>query len=215
MGFGEYLSLVSEHSYINSERQREEWEFENSPDGEIKEMIELYEKQGFSKEDAVQILHVMSKHKNFFIDHMMVQELGMMPPDEDESPLKSGIVMFLSFLTFGLIPLLCTFPFREPLVCQSKHCSFSPLTYQHTHTYTHAHTHTHTHTAYIALSTVDFGGHRTGALFGIACGLTAVALFILGCVKSKFSTESWIQSGCWVLFNGALAAGFAYLVGYV
>lgn len=175
MGFGEYLSLVSEHNYIRSERLREEWEFDNSPEGEITEMIELYEKQGFSKEEAVQILHVMAKHKNFFIDHMMVQELGMMPPDEDDSPFKSGVVMFLSFLAFGLIPLL----------------------------------------SYIALSTIDFGGNKSGALFGIACGLTAVALFILGAVKSRFSTEHWFQSGCWVLFNGALAAGAAYLVGFI
>ncbi len=30
----------------------------------------------------------------------------MIPIDEDESPLKQGLVMFFSFLAFGCIPLL-------------------------------------------------------------------------------------------------------------
>lgn len=108
MGMGEYLSAKSEHDYIAAERNREEWEFDNYPEGEVKEMIDLYKERGFSEEDATQIMGLLKKNRQFFIDHMMVQELGLMIPDESESPLKQGLVMFCSFFIFGLIPLLCT-----------------------------------------------------------------------------------------------------------
>eukprot|EP00054_Salpingoeca_dolichothecata_P004781 m.31849 g.31849 ORF g.31849 m.31849 type:complete len:409 (-) comp14853_c0_seq2:123-1349(-) len=174
MGFGEFLSEQSEQQYTVSERRREEWEFDNYPEGEISEMIDLYVDKGFNEEEASSIIHMMSKHKEFFIDHMMVQELGLMPPETEGSALKKGGVMFLAFVIFGLVPLL----------------------------------------SYVALGSIDWGD-SFDPLFLIACLLTAVALFVLGAIKSKFSTQSWYVSGSWVLMNGVLAAGIAYLVGFV
>jgi len=177
MGVGEYLSGVSELQFAQAERQREEWETENYLAGEVQEMVELYMEKGVTESDARQILDVMVKYKDFFVDHMLVQELGIMPPDESESPAKNGLVMFCSFVVFGLVPLL----------------------------------------SYLALSTVDFGSEseNDNALFGIACGLTAVALFVLGAIKSRFSTQTWYYSGLMVLVNGSIAAGAAFLIGYL
>ena len=107
MGMGEYLSALSEHQYVLSERQREEWEFQNYPQGEVEEMVELYKEQGFPEDDARTIMTIMAKHHEFFIDHMMVQELGLMPPDEHGNPAMNGLVIFLAFFSFGLVPLLC------------------------------------------------------------------------------------------------------------
>eukprot|EP00051_Salpingoeca_urceolata_P016781 m.224981 g.224981 ORF g.224981 m.224981 type:complete len:283 (-) comp18780_c2_seq1:166-1014(-) len=106
MGFGEYLSGQAEQQYLEQERAREVWELENYPEGEHREMIELYQAKGFTREDAETVIGIISKQKDFFIDHMMVQELGLMPPDLEESPVKQGVVMFVAFLIFGLIPLL-------------------------------------------------------------------------------------------------------------
>lgn len=41
----------------------------------------------------------------FFVDRM-VEELGLMPPDPSDSPAKQGVVTFLSFVAFGIVPLL-------------------------------------------------------------------------------------------------------------
>jgi hypothetical protein len=38
----------------------------------------------------------------------------MMPPEEDPTPAKDGFVMFLSFIVFGLIPVI-----RKSLVFDS------------------------------------------------------------------------------------------------
>ena len=41
--------------------------------GEVKEMIELYEEKGFSKEEATDIMNILKKNKDYFVNHMMVQ----------------------------------------------------------------------------------------------------------------------------------------------
>merc|ERR1711916_121253 len=74
------------------------------------EMVELYIQAGYSREDAEAIMGLMMKRHQFILDHMMVVELGIMPPDEDEDvfwgPAKAGMGTFLSFLAFGSLPLL-------------------------------------------------------------------------------------------------------------
>ncbi|EGD79411.1 vacuolar iron family transporter [Salpingoeca rosetta] len=174
MGVGEYLSAQSELQYAVSERNREEWEFDNNPSGEVREMLELYRKRGFSTQDAMQAISVMVQHPDFFIDHMMVEELGLMPPDTSVSPARKGLVMFTAFVVFGLIPLL----------------------------------------SYLVLSSISFGGHKNSVLFGIACALTALALFTLGAVKSRYIGQRWYVSGLTMLANGSVAATAAFLVGY-
>ena len=64
--------------------------------------------------------------------------------------------------------------------------------------------------AYVAFAAVvdDLDG-----LFGIACALTAVALFGLGAFSSRFNSSAWYTQGLWVLGNGVTASAIAYGVG--
>ncbi|PIP67088.1 MAG: hypothetical protein COV79_05455 [Parcubacteria group bacterium CG11_big_fil_rev_8_21_14_0_20_41_14] len=50
--------------------------------------------------------------------------------------------------------------------------------------------------------------------FMVAVGMTAIALFIVGSLRSFLTRKNWIISGLEMLFVGAIAAGFAYFVGY-
>eukprot|EP01130_Rhizamoeba_saxonica_P016892 TRINITY_DN78_c0_g1_i3.p1 TRINITY_DN78_c0_g1~~TRINITY_DN78_c0_g1_i3.p1 ORF type:complete len:230 (-),score=52.75 TRINITY_DN78_c0_g1_i3:296-985(-) len=106
MGVGDYISTSAELSYAKAERRREEWEYDNYIEGEKREMVELFRDRGLSKRDAKKVINILSTNKEHFIDLMMVEELGMMSPDPDESPAKHGVVTFLSFVVFGLVPLL-------------------------------------------------------------------------------------------------------------
>ena len=36
-------------------------------------MVDLYVEKGIPEEDATTIINLMAKHKDFFIDHMMIQ----------------------------------------------------------------------------------------------------------------------------------------------
>ena len=83
MGVGEFLSSKAENEWILSEREREEWELDNFPEGEIAEMVAIYqEKGGMTKEDATLIIETMAKYKPFFVDVMMMQELELQVPEE-------------------------------------------------------------------------------------------------------------------------------------
>mmetsp|Transcript_25288 Transcript_25288/g.47981 ORF Transcript_25288/g.47981 Transcript_25288/m.47981 type:complete len:282 (-) Transcript_25288:145-990(-) len=108
MGVGEFLSSKANNEWILSERKREEWELENYPEGEIKEMVEIYEEKGMSPEDAKVVVETMAKYKDFFVDVMMTQELELQVPEEDHvtESMKEGCVMFASFAFFGALPLL-------------------------------------------------------------------------------------------------------------
>ena len=107
MGHGDYFSEKTEQEYINDQYNRENWEMTNYPKGEIDEMVEIYEKEyQVPNNIAVDILTKMSIYKKLFIDHMMVLELGLLPPDNSTNPLKNGLFTFLSFIFFGSIPLV-------------------------------------------------------------------------------------------------------------
>jgi VIT1/CCC1 family predicted Fe2+/Mn2+ transporter len=104
MAVGDYLSTKSENEYNAKEREREAWEVENYPEGEKKEMVEIYMEKGMSREDAEKMTEVLSRNKEAWISVMMVEELGII--EDDESPFKNALVTFASFAIFGFVPLL-------------------------------------------------------------------------------------------------------------
>ena len=107
MGIGDFLSSRAEIKFAMREREREMWECENDIEAERKEMIELYSmKEGIDEEGAKKIVEVISQNHDTFVDIMMVEELGLMPPDPDDSPMKNGLITFLAFIVIGVIPLL-------------------------------------------------------------------------------------------------------------
>ncbi len=107
MGHGDYFSEKTEQDFINDQYARENWEMENYPEGEIQEMSIIYGKEyGISVTDTSVILNTMAKYKKLFVDHMMVLELGLLPPDNSANPVKNGMATFASFIFFGSIPLV-------------------------------------------------------------------------------------------------------------
>lgn len=109
MGLGEYISGVSENIYINTEKHKEEYEYENNKEYEMKEMVALYISKGLDKSDANNIVEIIAKpkYKDFFIENMVSYELGLEVPDENFKKVnrKEGLVTFMSFIGFGFIPV--------------------------------------------------------------------------------------------------------------
>jgi len=104
MAFGDYLSTKAENEYMAMERVRETWETRNYPEGEKREMVELYKEKGVSGPDAIAVVDILSKHEKAWVDIMMVEELGLV--ENRESPIKNALVTFASFIFFGSIPVL-------------------------------------------------------------------------------------------------------------
>lgn len=167
MAIGDFLSTKAENEYFQAEKQRELWEVQHFIDGEKKEMVELYTDKGITIEDANIIVNTLSKYKEAFVDVMMAEELGMV--EDSESPFKNALVTFVSFLTFGFVPL----------------------------------------SIYIITQFTS----KTLGNFEIAIIFTAITLFILGALKTRFSNVSWIRGGFEMLLVGGIAAFAAYGIG--
>ena len=109
MGVGDFLSSRAEFQHLVAEKAREEWEFDNFPEGERAEMVtKLIEDKAFAAEDAEKVIGVLGakEHRDFFVDYMMHEELGLEIPDDPWAPLKDGAMTFVSFLIFGAVPLI-------------------------------------------------------------------------------------------------------------
>jgi len=103
MSIGDYLSSKSETEYQATERAREAWEVDNYPEGEKRELVEIYKDRGMSKEDAQAVVEIIAKDKKSWVDTMMIEELGILP--SDESPVKNALATFVSFVCFGFLPV--------------------------------------------------------------------------------------------------------------
>jgi vacuolar iron transporter family protein len=69
-------------------------------------MIDLYKEKGLSEAAAKRLFEIISPHRKVFVDMMMVNELGILPEEEEDIAWKHGAVNFASFFVFGIVPLI-------------------------------------------------------------------------------------------------------------
>ena len=67
-------------------------------------MVEIYKTRGLSEEDSKSLTETIAKHKEAFVNIMMIEELGLV--GGEDHPAKGALVTFCSFLFFGFVPLL-------------------------------------------------------------------------------------------------------------
>jgi len=102
------LTFFIKRSYTmqyDHERKREQWEMENYPTGEINEMIDLFTVQGMSNEDATITINTMAKYEPFFVDLMMMQEIGMSDPALEPCPFLTACIAAGTFASTILWPV--------------------------------------------------------------------------------------------------------------
>jgi VIT1/CCC1 family predicted Fe2+/Mn2+ transporter len=104
MAVGAYLSAKSEQEYYDREHQREAWEVEHFPEGERAELFHIYRSQGYSEEDARQMVAIKSADPQRWVDAMMLEELGMLK--DERNPLRAALATLLSFVMAGSVPML-------------------------------------------------------------------------------------------------------------
>jgi VIT1/CCC1 family predicted Fe2+/Mn2+ transporter len=104
MATGAYLSTRAEQEYYDKERQRETWEVEHFPEGERAELYELYRRNGYSEEEAGQMLSILTRDKERWVGAMMIDELGLLK--DEGNPLFNGLATLIAFIVAGAVPLL-------------------------------------------------------------------------------------------------------------
>lgn len=101
-----YLNLSDKYAFYQKERARELWETKNFLEGEQNEMTSLYHNKGLPLQDARKVCQLLSQNQELFVDVMMVEELGLLPPVSSRlQRIKEAFMSSFMFLTCGCIPI--------------------------------------------------------------------------------------------------------------
>src|SRR5580704_11635400 len=104
MGLGGYLAAKSDADHYASEHRREEREVEEIPHEEAREVLEVFQQYGLTKEEATPIVESLMKRPKEWIDFMMRFELGLEEPDPRRA-LRSALTIAGAYIAGGMIPL--------------------------------------------------------------------------------------------------------------
>ena len=104
MAVQNYLAVKSHKQLLESEIAREKWEIENKPDLERQEIVDIYKAKGFTGKDLEMVVNKVTSDKKVWLDTMLTEELKL-NPDVAGKPLKSALIMFVSFLAGGMLPI--------------------------------------------------------------------------------------------------------------
>jgi len=105
MAVQNYLAVKTHRELLKSEIAREEWEIENKPDVERKEIEDIYIAKGFSGKELETIVNKITSDKKVWLDTMLTEELKL-NVEVLGNPLKSAFRMFGAFLLGGVLPII-------------------------------------------------------------------------------------------------------------
>lgn len=112
MALGNFLSNRSEKDVYAREKARELSEIRNNTAEEEQETRAILVERGFSSEQAEQLVKIYKSNESYWVSFMMNDELEM-PNPEKENDVLMALATFLSFLFFGLLPLIPYVVIRE------------------------------------------------------------------------------------------------------
>ncbi len=104
MSVGAYLSTRSELDNYHKFLRRIEKGIDQHPSLAESDLEEIYSNKGFSGTLLKEVVALVKKDKQLWINTLMIEKLEMLP--EQKSPVIMGAVTYLSFVCIGLIPLL-------------------------------------------------------------------------------------------------------------
>src|SRR5260370_29354757 len=104
MGLGGYLAARNDADHYASELRREQREVEEIPEEEAREVLEVFETYGLTRQEAVPIVDSLRQRPKQWIDFMMRFELGLEPPDPKRAH-RTASTISAAYIAGALIPL--------------------------------------------------------------------------------------------------------------
>jgi|SRR5215813_7868394 len=104
MGLGGYLAAKSDAEHYQSEREREKNEVAEIPEEEMREVAEVFESYGLTRDETWPIVQALRQHPQRWIDFMMRFELGLEKPNPKRA-LVSAVTIAGAYIAGGFIPL--------------------------------------------------------------------------------------------------------------
>ena len=104
MGISNYLGTRSRQEEVGRARADEAWQIEKYPDGERREIREIFASKGFAGDILDRVVEVITADRRVWLDTMMEQELKL--SEIAARPFRAGLVTFAAFALCGFVPLL-------------------------------------------------------------------------------------------------------------
>jgi predicted membrane protein (TIGR00267 family) len=105
MGSGSYLSSKAEKELHASEIEKEARELETNPDEEMAELIEIYQQEGLTMEEAERMAERVASDRTLWLKTLVEKELGL-SLDNLANPAKDALTMGVSFLLGAIVPMV-------------------------------------------------------------------------------------------------------------
>jgi predicted membrane protein (TIGR00267 family) len=105
MGTGSYLASKAEKDLHSAEIEKEARELATHPEEEMAELIELYQQEGLTMDEAERLAERVASDRKLWLKTLTEKELGLTPEDL-ASPTKDALTMGISFMLGALVPLL-------------------------------------------------------------------------------------------------------------
>ncbi|MGR3715424.1 MAG: VIT1/CCC1 transporter family protein [Thermohalobaculum sp.] len=112
MGLGAFLATRSAQGIYRAARTRELREIHENPEKERAELFVILRAKGVPEPDIHDFADLYRRNPDLLADFMMQHEIGMPDPTGGNAALD-GLATFLSFVSFGVIPLIPYF-LRDP-----------------------------------------------------------------------------------------------------
>jgi VIT1/CCC1 family predicted Fe2+/Mn2+ transporter/rubrerythrin len=106
MALGEWLSVQSSRELYEHQIAIETKEIENSPQEEVEELALIYEARGLQQEQAVSLASQIMVNKEYAIQTLAREELGVNPDDLGGSAWEAAITSFGLFAVGAVIPVI-------------------------------------------------------------------------------------------------------------
>lgn len=115
MGAGEFIAARSAAQVHQTEVRKELDEMRNAPDFEKRELIEIFEQDGLTGQDARLVVETLSRYPKAYQTTMVGKELGINTLDPETVRIAESLTMGGSYLVGSIFPLIAYFFFPIPV----------------------------------------------------------------------------------------------------
>ncbi len=105
MAAGEYISMRAQTELFQREIERERQELRRRPEGELQELVRIYESRGISHDLATQVAQQMMSNPQLALETHTREELGI-HPDSLGKPWSAAAASFVTFSVGAVLPLV-------------------------------------------------------------------------------------------------------------
>lgn len=105
MGLGEFLSTRSQRDLYRAQHRHRLRAIAEVPEAERRQVERIFEAKGSTPQDAAAMAQILGRNPRLMADLILTYEMDMAEPGH-ENPAAKGIVTFVAFAAFGLLPLV-------------------------------------------------------------------------------------------------------------